>query len=466
MPCPPLPGNQTYVLGPAANVRVTHSAPDNARSESCVVVNPNDVRNLICASKKFFEPTLYHGTISTSYSTDGGTTWTESEPALEGDWDGMTDPDLTFDAAGNAYLIVEPLKYDRGSIITIGMYVYTSTDGGRTWENPVQLHLGADDDKQWIEADTSPMSPYFGTVYAVWGAPTPLRFARSTDQGATWRGVGGSPPGADVVPEGCFAPSLAIGEDGTIHVSWHIPGSTEIRYTRSTDGGDTFSPVATAVTNVRSLSTFLPITDGWPHFSSGQFRVFTIVTSSAMAGNKLIVAWPDFREGVSRIYYRVATDSGTTWLGPPDGQPLLARYGGAQQQHFHPQVVQAGIEAVGCVFYEFGPKPDWPMIEVLATFSCSDADGFHDPVTVSDQPWDPAINPPWARGDPAVKFIGDYIGLCASYDWLGTVWTDTRTGTQELRFDRITVGNELVEPLGRIPAAIHAAKRIGAPAQR
>ena len=52
----------------------------------------------------------------------------------------MTDPDLTFDAAGNAYLIVEPLSYPAGEYNTIGIYVYTSTDGGATWRKPVMLH--------------------------------------------------------------------------------------------------------------------------------------------------------------------------------------------------------------------------------------------------------------------------------------------------------------------------------------
>ena len=62
----------------------------------------------------------------------------------------MTDPDLTFDALGNAYLIVEPLKFG-ADLITIGMYVYKSSDQGKTWSKPVHLHTDAADDKQWID---------------------------------------------------------------------------------------------------------------------------------------------------------------------------------------------------------------------------------------------------------------------------------------------------------------------------
>ena len=84
------------------------------------------------------------------------------------------------------------------------------------------LHHDSHDDKMWIESDTSAVSPFFGRVYAVWAANTPLRFARSLDRGATWDGVGGSASGSDVGASQCYAPSPAIGDDGTIHVTYHM----------------------------------------------------------------------------------------------------------------------------------------------------------------------------------------------------------------------------------------------------
>src|SRR5262249_38061151 len=270
-------------------------------------------------------------------------------------WDGMTDPDLTFDHLGNAYLIVEPLTF--GTDITgMGMYVYKSTDGGVTWHPPVQLHPDSTDDKQWIDADTSPMSPYYGAIYAVWGGNTPLRFARSTDHGLTWKGIGNTPSGTQVSTDTSFAPSICIGPDGVIHVCWHVPGTTSIMYTRSTDGGSSFEPITAKITGVSSLTSFLPNTHGWPHFPQATFRVMTLVTSCMPAAARLVIAWADYREGVSRIYYRVATNSGTTWLGPASGQALLPGYIAPGQHHFHPQLAAAASQAVGCAFYEFGLK--------------------------------------------------------------------------------------------------------------
>ncbi len=162
MPCPPLSPNESYFLYPEPDVQVTKSFPGQPRSESVVVANPKNPHHLICTSKKFTDPGRYHGTISTSFSLDGGKTWKESQPDLGTGWDGMTDPDLAFDAAGTAYLIVEPLRYPPGEWNTIGIYVYKSTDGGATWHEPVKLHHDTHDDKMWIESDTSAVSPFFG----------------------------------------------------------------------------------------------------------------------------------------------------------------------------------------------------------------------------------------------------------------------------------------------------------------
>ena len=52
--------------------------------------------------------------------------------------------------------------------------------------------------------------------------------------------------------------------------------------------------------------------------------------------------------------------------------------------------------------------------------------------TVTDQPWDPAIDAPWSHGASQVTFIGDYFGLSANTQGFIPVWTDTRTGVQEL----------------------------------
>src|SRR5262249_36685230 len=147
-----------------------------------------------------------------------------------------------------------------------------------------------------------------------------------------------------------------VGPDGTIHVSWHVPGTQSIMYTRTTDGGNSFEPVTAKITGVASLTNFLPNTHGWPHFPNATFRVMTIVTSCVAAGDRLLIAWSDYRENVARIYYRMATNSGTNWLGPNGGEPLAPGYMAPGLHHFHPQLGTTENQAVGCAFYEFGLK--------------------------------------------------------------------------------------------------------------
>ena len=103
----------------------------------------------------------------------------------------------------------------------------------------------------------------------------------------------------------------------------------------------------------------------------------------------------------------------------------------ANQQHFHPQIVTAPNGAIGCVFYEFGPKPTTPLIDVVVARSFDQGVTFG-ATTVTDQPWDPTVDAPWSHGDHNVTFIGDYMGFDASADGFRPVWTDTRTGIQEL----------------------------------
>ena len=51
---------------------------------------------------------------------------------------------------------------------------------------------------------------------------------------------------------------------------------------------------------------------------------------------------------------------------------------------------------------------------------------------VTDQPWDPTVDAPLAEAFPDTTFIGDYFGLDASPLGFYPLWTDTRTGIQEL----------------------------------
>jgi hypothetical protein len=417
------------------NVQVTvDSNPNYDRSESALEANPLNPWNMVGSSKRFRNPVTYDFSLAAYATFDGGHTWTEAAPlGLLPGWAGVSDPAVAWDNQGNAFIVGLPFP-PPGGPETLGICVYKSSDGGRTWSGPNFIHSSTGDDKQWAAGDTRPSSPHYGNVYAVWDDGSQLAFARTTDHGATWKGVGNQPVGTPLAFDS-FAPEVAVAADGTVYVVW-IAGS-QIKFVKSTDGGQTFSSPQIVVDGLTPL-TSPPLPQGatgFPELPGGKFRVLTVPTCCVGNGGNFVVAWADYREGVSRIYYRHSPDSGQTWQGPASGQALLS--GGlasaANQHDFHPQLNNQPGGEIACAFYSFGPKGGaTPLIDVIMGFSDNGGANFTRRDRVTDRPWDPAVDPPLSHGDPTTTFIGDYFGLGASTLGFFPFWTDTRTGIQEI----------------------------------
>src|SRR5215469_6385146 len=394
-----------------SNIQVTHDAsPNNARSESAILINPNNPSQIVAASKKFNNPQTYDFTLATEYSTDGGHSWHDSAAFnLPPSATVMTDPTLAWDDAGNVFM-VGLVGNNPPAWNTIGIAIYKSTDGGKTWSNPDLIHTSSGDDKQWAAGDTNPASSFHGRVYAVWDDGAQMRFARTLDHGATWIGVGATSIDNTSLANDSFSPEINVAANGNVHIVW-IAGST-IKMIVSTDGGDSFHTVTAPATGVTTLSASLPAPHGWPVLPGGNFRVLTLPTACVF-NDTVVVAWDDFREGVSRIYYALSNDGGNTWTTAASGQPLLTSGLNANLHHILPQMIVDPQGVIGCAFYEFGPKPTTPLIDVTMAQSF-DGGATFDHFTVTDQPWDPTVDAPWSHGDPNVTFIGDYFGIDAS----------------------------------------------------
>ena len=418
-----------------SNIQVTHDAnPSNARSESAILINPNNPQQIVSASKKFRNLHTYDFTLATAYSSDGGNTWNDSADfVLPAGATVMTDPTLAWDDSGNVFM-VGLVGNNPPTFNTIGMVIYTSTDGGKTWSAPNLIHTSVGDDKQWAEGDANPGSPFHGRVYAVWDDGSNMRFTRTLDHGATWIGVGTTSIAATSLTGDSFSPEINVAANGDIYIVW-IAGST-IKMLISMDGGDSFHLATPPASGVTTLSASLGSVHGWPVFPGGNFRVLTVPTACVI-GDTVAVAWDDHREGVSRIYFALSLNGGASWTTGTSGQPLLTGTIPGSFQHFFPQIIAKPGGAIGCAFYEFGPKPTTDLIDVVFAESTDGGSTFQ-PFLVTDQPWDPAVDAPWTHHadgtaiDSSVTVIGDYVGIDASDFGFYPLWTDTRTGVQEL----------------------------------
>jgi len=445
----------TVIHGPRANRRVTCDTNlENARSESDIAVNPLNPYNMVGSSKRFTNITDYAFSLAAYATFDAGQTWTETILPLT-DTNGTTypsttDPAVAFDDLGNVYIVALPWQGESGPNKgqCIGISIYQSTDGGRTWSTPVLIHSGINDDKQAVWADTNSTSPYKGNVYAAWDDSGSMRFARTTNHGVSWKGlsIGGTDqPSGTAIPgiSDSFSPEITVAADGTVIIVWAPEGGDSIKLVTSSDGGSTFSAPVIVANGITNIMGAFPAPYGWPTFPGASFRVITFGTGSTN-GTNLTVVWADAREGVARIYYRHSSNLGSSWHGPSSGQPLLTGKlaSAGSKQDFHPQIATTPTGEIGCVFYEYGPTAEgFPpnLINVVLAVSTDKGAPFTNRVTVTDQAWNPTVDAPNADAIPQVTFIGDYFGLAASSLGFFPFWTDTRTGIQEMFIARVSV---------------------------
>jgi hypothetical protein len=254
-------------------------------------------------------------------SLDGGYSWNESiMGSTLGVWG---DPVVLYDSLGNLYYAHLSNPGSPGWWID-RIVVQKSTDNGITWNNGAGIGLNVNpqvQDKEWLAVDLT-QSPYRGNIYVTWtefddyGSSNPsdssrIRFSKSTDEGETWSNaitisdVSGDCFDDDNTTEGAVP---CVGPNGEIYVSW--AGPEGIVFDKSTDGGETWG-----------TDIFVSdIPGGWaidvPGISRCNGMPITMcdISNSPHNGN-IYIGWSDQRNGTSNtdIFFSKSTDGGATW---------------------------------------------------------------------------------------------------------------------------------------------------------
>lgn len=331
-----------------------------------------------------------------------------------------TDPWVSFDAAGRAYQVGLPIVdgslTDESAITTS-----YSDDGGLTWTDPVDVTRQNDPagavflDKQSITAD-----PYHaGRAWTTWiqgNLPGEnISFAKlahafsyrgtpmssfTTDGGNTWsqpRAMTNANVYAQgnqivVLPDGTLLDSQAILFKGS-SVQPNQKG-TYMAVMRSTDGGRHWS----APTKVAPLGTVGTTADGQP------LRVGDYLPDIAVdpASGDVYMTWADgLGTATNKIVFTRSTDGGRHWSAPA----VVSHHDDAQS--FNHAVTVGNDGEVAVLYYDDARNNDAvPGIptDVYLRHSSDHGQTWSDPQLLSSFDF---ANAPIARG----HFVGDYQGL-------------------------------------------------------
>lgn len=388
----------------------------NAEVEPSLAVDPLDANHLVASWQQDRWSNGSARGIMTAVTFDGGTTWSYVQVPFSqcsggnagngGNFQRATDPWLSFGPAGTVYQSV--LSTSGGSFqdgSANALLVSRSTDGGRTWSNPVaaMADTGAFfNDKEAITAD--PRDARYAYLawdrlqQAVGGATW---FARTSDGGATWE------PARQVYDPGRDRQTIAnlvrVLPDGTLVLMFleivgneDQPQTAAVRVMRSPDKGTTWSAPIT-VSSSQPLGTRDPAT-------SRGVRDGSIVPQMAVGADGILhVVWQDGRFSGTRdaIAYARSTDGGLTWSPPVrvNGAPNVAA--------FLPQVHVRADGVVGVTYYDFRSDTADPATLPTDYWLARSVDG----VSWTEQrvagPFDLTLAP--LSGD--AYFMGDYMGL-------------------------------------------------------
>jgi hypothetical protein len=433
---------------PYANLQVSHDAY-RAHSEPMLVENPNNPLDLVGGSKLFTDPAQYRFKIGYFSSFDGGCTWTDGGYLPGFETRSLTsDISFAFDNHNDVYAGVLYTGPGKES----GIAVSVSRDGGKTFGVPVTVFSDPTgrifNDKPWIAVDQT-RGPHSGSVYVVWSyqyggdcgfgnaCVQELAFSRSSDGGKTFspaRMIEGNAPfctnPATGRPPSSTRCDAVIGSIPVVEPDGTVAVASA--YMDLMSGSIPTRMIATSSHD--SGDTWAPpalvatISDVIGYFPPERYRNESLPAFACDARTgQLYLAWSDKRTGDADILLSTSRDHGETWSRPLRVNDDVVGNGALQ---FQPQLAVAPNGVVSVSFFDTRLDPQRKLIDVYLAQSADHGASFLKNVRITTQSWDPAVDAP--VDSYGSQFIGDYQGLAADNQFVHLFWNDTRSGTQEI----------------------------------
>jgi hypothetical protein len=450
------------------NVRVNDPARDRhqqdqtTQSETSIAVAGDNVAVGYNDSQQSLLFTTQGSSLSGySYSRDGGRTFTDGGPLPNRPgYVNFGDPWLTSDPAGRMYYATLAGTPN----FNLGVSVARSTNGGRSWSDPVQVSPGDPPvefyvgDKEAITAGRDPSSPGRNVLYVAWDdfvfgfddILSGLPLARSTDGGRTWTVAYAA---RHSLLEGCsFTQYLAAQPimdpaTGTLYVAaerFQVDDpqcqgaelvTTEVIF-RSTDGGQTFGP-AVKIADITPAGTAETVAGPAILLGPGKAMRTAEFPVLAFHRNALYVAWNEGRGDHSHLRLARSINQGASWS--------LRWLTGGNADEAQP-ALSGDREGLHVLFYSIAPTRPNRLIDV-AVLDSADGSAFKlrritnrsFPGVLNIQQFDPLIAP---------YYMGDYLANVSDGSRQYFAWGDNR--------DRV---RNWLYPDGRHDPNVYSARR-------
>jgi hypothetical protein len=406
-----------------ANVRLS-GAQTSARSESDVRFNYTDLDQIIGASNNNGGSTQ-----AQFYSSDGGTTWSQSSlPAVTGD-SLQSDPGIDWTSDGTAWALTVGIG-TTGNVIR----AFKSTDSGQTWNLDATIsgtQTNVDKPNLWV--DHSASSPHRDTIYALWWNNGPTYVARRTGSSGSWQTV--QQVSGSETSGGSDGGDIKTNTFGDVFAFWPSEGTRELYVSKSTDGGSSWgTPVEIADTNGAFL--IHPPAQS----SRGALLYITGAAYRTATEDRVYACWADLAGGSGcnqqsdepgsdvnsacklRVFFALSTDGGATW-----DTPVKINDQASKNDQFFPRL--ALDETSGemmIVYYDTVDDPGRLKTDVWMQSSTDGGATWSTATKITTQQTDEAT----ANNDNGNQY-GDYIGLTGYAGQYFACWTDRRDGTFE-----------------------------------
>jgi hypothetical protein len=385
-------------------------------NEDPIETNPINGRQVLTAGNDY-NCSTYTGFFA---SSNGGATWSHS--CLGSQLGGCGDPIVGYDLHGTAY--AGGLNFNCSEVV-----LETSTDNGATWSAPAvavpPIVGGGSVDKPWLQVDTNPSSPHANTVYIsatqfVFGG-IEISVSHSGDGGATWTTTAVDNPQVSNPEQ--FS-DLAIGKDGTVYVSWlrcNNPcggGTGTLLFSRSTDGGNTWSAPATIANVALSPGNCNGFYGCLPHTGErvSEIPAIGIDNSTGPFAGRLYAALYNWTGTYMEVEVASSTDGGATWATPVPVSPSPNAH-----DQFFPWLSVSNGGAVGVTWLD---RRDDPANISYTTYAAVSTNGG---VSFTSGKIGSALSNPNNDGFGGT-FMGDYTGNTWVGKTLAASWMDSRNG--------------------------------------